>query len=118
MTGVGRPLPLSIRLRLARSGHSRISRKTSREEQERPRLPRSRAAMSSTLAGTSKHEADRIASPLEPQRSRLAPGRKPDNGLEATPEHALPVEGHLRRVHGVFESRILHHRLADAVPIL
>src|SRR5689334_634414 len=74
--------------------------------------------MSSTLAGTSKHEAHRIASPLEPQRSRLAPGRKPDNGLEATPEHALPVEGHLRRVHGVFELRILHYRLADAVPIL
>src|SRR5262249_43674459 len=63
-------------------------------------------------------EARRIASPLEPPRSRLAFGRKPDDGLEATPEYALSVERHLRGVHGLLELRILHDRLIDAVAVL
>src|SRR5262249_25564079 len=50
-------------------------------------------------------------------RPRLLAGRDSDDALEATPEHALAVEGHLRRVHRVLELRIVHHRLADAVAI-
>src|SRR5439155_15933583 len=51
-------------------------------------------------------------------RGNLLAGREPDDGLEATPEHALAVEGHLRGVHRLLELRILHHRLVDAVALL
>src|SRR5690349_15903388 len=49
--------------------------------------------------------------------ARLLAAREPDDALEAAPEHALAVEGHLRRVHRLLELRILHHRLADAIAI-
>src|SRR6516162_496694 len=48
---------------------------------------------------------------------RLLAASEPDDALEAAPEHALAVEGHLRGVHRLLELRILHDRLADAVAI-
>src|SRR6185369_3886811 len=50
--------------------------------------------------------------------SWLVFGREPDDGFEATPEHALAVKRHLQRIHRLLERRVLHDRLADAVAVL
>src|SRR4249920_1179764 len=41
-----------------------------------------------------------------------------DDRLEAAPEHALAVEGHLLRVHVLLEPRLDHDLLHDAVALL
>jgi predicted acylesterase/phospholipase RssA len=61
-------------------------------------------------------------------KNRLAAGREPDDGLEATPEHGLAVEGHLRGVHRLLELRIfpeardfpvlLAARMSHSFPVL
>ena len=65
-------------------------------------------------------EARAIARARRPELLALSAfsAREPDDALEASPEHALAVKGHVRWVHRLLELRILDDCLADALAVL
>jgi hypothetical protein len=73
------------------------------------------------VGGPSEDAAARcVASSLArrfPGAEPQPPPPGPEDGLEATPEHALAIERHLRRVHRFLELRVVHDRLADALAV-